>query len=309
MKKINLAVVGATGMVGRTFLKVLEERQLPIENFYVMASARSAGSTLKFNGKDYVVEELNEHSFDKPIDIALFSAGGGTSEHTVNIAADLKKKYDVTVLTHLTCVSSTREHVAAMVKKYKDAGIENILALRGDIPEGGAPHSDYHYAAELVRDIKSQGDFCVGGACYPEGHVEAANKTEDILHLKEKVDAGCEFLTTQMFFDNNIMYNFLYRIREKGITVPVVAGIMPVTNVKQIKRITSMSGTYLPERFKAIVDRFGDNPAAMKQAGVIYATEQIIDLIANGVNHIHVYSMNKPEIAAGIQSSLSEILK
>ena len=237
-----------------------------------------------------------------------YGAGGGTSQYTVDIAASLKAK-GVTPLAHLTCVSSTREHVAAMVKKYKDAGIENILALRGDIPEGGAPHSDYHYAAELVRDIKSQGDFCVGGACYPEGHVEAANKTEDILHLKEKVDAGCEFLTTQMFFDNNIMYNFLYRIREKGITVPVVAGIMPVTNVKQIKRITSMSGTYLPERFKAIVDRFGDNPAAMKQAGVIYATEQIIDLIANGVNHIHVYSMNKPEIAAGIQSSLSEILK
>ena len=153
-------------------------------------------------------------------------------------------------------------------RKYKEDGIENILALRGDIPEGGAPHSDYHYAAELVRDIKSQGDFCIGGACYPEGHVEAANKTEDILHLKEKVEAGCEFLTTQMFFDNNIMYNFLYRIREKGITVPVIAGIMPVTNVNQIKRITSMSGTYLPERFKAIVDRFGDNPAAMKQAGV-----------------------------------------
>ena len=159
-----------------------------------------------------------------------------------------------------------------------------------------------------MRDIKAQGDFCVGGACYPEGHTEAANKNEDILHLKEKVDAGCEFLTTQMFFDNNILYNFLYRIREKGITVPVIAGIMPVTNVKQIKRITSMSGTYLPERFKAIVDRFGDNPAAMKQAGVIYATEQIIDLIANGVNHIHVYSMNKPEVAAGIQASLSEIL-
>ena len=139
--------------------------------------------------------------------------------------------------------------------------------------------------------------------------VEASNKTEDILRLKEKVEAGCEFLTTQMFFDNNILYNFLYRIREKGITVPVVAGIMPVTNVKQIKRITAMSGTYLPERFKAIVDRFGDNPAAMKQAGVIYATEQIIDLIANGVNHIHVYSMNKPEIAAEIQASLSEILK
>ena len=238
-----------------------------------------------------------------------YGAGGGTSEHTVQIAADLHEQYGVNVLTHLTCVSSTRQHVSSMLEKFKQHGIENVLALRGDIPAGGAPENDYHYAAELVHDIKSQGDFCVGGACYPEGHVEAANKTEDILHLKEKVDAGCEFLTTQMFFDNNILYNFLYRIREKGITVPVIAGIMPVTNVKQIKRITSMSGTYLPERFKAIVDRFGDNPDAMKQAGVIYATEQIIDLIANGVNHIHVYSMNKPEVAAGIQASLSEILK
>lgn len=238
-----------------------------------------------------------------------YGAGGGTSEHTVQIAADLHAQYGVQVLTHLTCVSSTRQHVCAMLEKFKQQGIENVLALRGDIPAGGAPENDYHYAAELVRDIKSQGDFCVGGACYPEGHVEAANKTEDILHLKEKVEAGCEFLTTQMFFDNNILYNFLYRIREKGITVPVIAGIMPVTNVKQIKRITSMSGTYLPERFKAIVDRFGENPNAMKQAGVIYATEQIIDLIANGVNHIHVYSMNKPEVAAGIQASLSEILK
>nr|WP_300184927.1 methylenetetrahydrofolate reductase [NAD(P)H] [uncultured Agathobaculum sp.] len=238
-----------------------------------------------------------------------YGAGGGTSEHTVHIASDLQSQYGVNVLTHLTCVSSTRAHVASMLDQFRQHGIQNVLALRGDIPQGGAPANDYHYAAELVRDIKAQGDFCVGGACYPEGHVEAANKSEDILHLKEKVEAGCEFLTTQMFFDNHILYNFLYRIREKGITVPVIAGIMPVTNVKQIKRITSMSGTYLPERFKAIVDRFGDNPDAMKQAGVIYATEQIIDLIANGVNHIHVYSMNKPEIAAGIQASLSEILK
>ena len=238
-----------------------------------------------------------------------YGAGGGTSEHTVHIASDLQSQYGVNVLTHLTCVSSTRAHVSSMLDQFRQHGIQNVLALRGDIPQGGAPANDYHYAAELVRDIKAQGDFCVGGACYPEGHVEAANKTEDILHLKENVEAGCEFLTTQMFFDNHILYNFLYRIREKGITVPVIAGIMPVTNVKQIKRITSMSGTYLPERFKAIVDRFGDNPDAMKQAGVIYATEQIIDLIANGVNHIHVYSMNKPEIAAGIQASLSEILK
>ena len=238
-----------------------------------------------------------------------YGAGGGTSEHTVNIAADLKKKYDVTVLTHLTCVSSTREHVAAMVKKYKDAGIENILALRGDIPEGGAPHSDYHYAAELVRDIKSQGDFCVGGACYPEGHVEAANKTEDILHLKEKVDAGCEFLTTQMFFDNNILYNFLFRLLKHGINVPVVAGIMPITNVRQVKRTFALSGANLPPRFRAIVDRFGDDPAAMKQAGIAYATEQIIDLIANGVSHVHIYTMNQPDIAGRIIGNLSEIFR
>ncbi|MFR3785789.1 MAG: methylenetetrahydrofolate reductase [NAD(P)H] [Agathobaculum desmolans] len=237
-----------------------------------------------------------------------YGAGGGTSEHTMHIASDLHAQYGVNVLAHLTCVSSSRAHVAKMLASFQQQGIENILALRGDIPADGTTASDYHYAAELVRDIKAQGDFCVGGACYPEGHVEAVSKSEDIQHLKEKVEAGCEFLTTQMFFDNNILYNFLYRIREKGITVPVVAGIMPVTNVKQIKRITSMSGTYLPERFKAIVDRFGDNPAAMKQAGVIYAAEQIIDLIANGVNHIHIYTMNKPEIAAGIQASLSEIL-
>lgn len=238
-----------------------------------------------------------------------YGAGGGTSEHTVHIASDLHEKYGVDVLAHLTCVSSTRSNVADMLQSFQQHGIENVLALRGDIPAEGTTVNEYRYAAELVRDIKAQGDFCVGGACYPEGHVEAENKTEDIQHLKEKVDAGCEFLTTQMFFDNNILYNFLYRIRERGISVPIIAGIMPVTNVKQIKRITSMSGTHLPERFKAIVDRFGDNPAAMKQAGIIYATEQIIDLIANGVNHIHVYSMNKPEIAAGVQASLSEILK
>lgn len=238
-----------------------------------------------------------------------YGAGGGTSEHTVQIASELHTRHGTNVLAHLSCVSSTRAHVADMLRQFRQHGLENILALRGDIPEGSQPATDYRYASDLVREIKSQGDFCIGGACYPEGHPEAASKTEDILHLKEKVDAGCDFLTTQMFFDNTILYNFLYRVREAGITVPVIAGIMPVTNTRQIKRILAMSGTYLPERFKAIVDRFGNNPAAMKQAGVIYATEQIIDLIANGVNHIHIYTMNKPEIAAGIQASLSEILK
>ena len=194
-------------------------------------------------------------------------------------------------------------------EELKANGIENILALRGYRPENYSGGGSYTYAIDLIRDIKVQGDFCIGAACYPEGHVESVNKTEDIQHLKEKVEAGCDFVTTQMFFDNNILYNYLYRVREKGITVPVIAGIMPVTNVAQIKRICSMSGTYLPARFKAIVDRFGDNPAAMKQAGIAYATEQIIDLIANHVNGIHVYSMNKPDVAAQIKGSLSEIIR
>ncbi len=238
-----------------------------------------------------------------------YGAGGGTSDYTVGIAAGIRQQYGVDVLAHLTCVSSTRDHVARVLEQLKAHGIQNVLALRGDIPEGGAPAHDYQYAAQLVRDIKAHGDFCVGGACYPEGHPESPTKNADIDHLKAKVEAGCQFLTTQMFFDNNILYNFLYRIREKGITVPVVAGIMPVTNGKQIARICKLSGTYLPERFKAIVDKFGDNPAAMRQAGVAYAAQQIIDLIANGVEHIHIYSMNKPEIAASIQASLSEVLK
>lgn len=237
-----------------------------------------------------------------------YGAGGGTSKHTVDIAAGLAKHYGVTSMAHLSCVSSTREHVRSMVEQFKENGIENILALRGDIPADGHVEKDYRYASELVLELKRMGDFCIGGACYPEGHPESKNKEEDILHLKEKVDAGCDFLTTQMFFDNNLFYNFLYRIRDKGIRVPVVAGIMPVTNAKQIRRILSMSETYLPMRFKMLLDKFGDNPAAMKQAGIAYTTEQIIDLVANDVHAIHIYSMNRPDVAEQIKKSLSEII-
>ena len=236
-----------------------------------------------------------------------YGAGGGTSDYTVQIARTLMEA-GVTPLAHLTCVSSTREKVHAVLAQLRKAGIENVLALRGDIPAGGPIAHDYRYASELIAEIKACGDFCIGAACYPEGHVESRNKADDITHLKEKVDAGCEFVTTQMFFDNNILYNYLYRIRERGVTVPVVAGVMPVTSASQIARITSLSGTYLPTRFKSIVDRFGDNPAAMKQAGIAYACEQIIDLIANGVNAIHVYSMNKPDVAEAIAHNLGAVL-
>lgn len=239
-----------------------------------------------------------------------YGAGGGTSKNTVRVVDDLQKKYGVSVLAHLTCVSSTREFVKKMIEQYRDHGIENIMALRGDIPKEGRTAWDFNHASELIYAIKSQdSDFCIGGACYPEGHVECERQSEDIRHLKEKVDAGCDFLTTQMFFDNNILYNFLYRIREAGIEVPVIAGIMPITNAKQVARSVALSGSTIPRRFRARVDRFGDDPDKMRQAGVIYATEQIIDLISNGVNHIHIYTMNKPDIAAGIKESLSEIIR
>lgn len=239
-----------------------------------------------------------------------YGAGGGTSAHTVALAKDIHEKYGVEVMAHLTCVSSTKEHVESMVEQFKENGIENIMALRGDIPSDGKVGEDYQYACQLIKELKEKGDFCIGAACYPEGHVESPSIKEDIQHLKEKVEAGADFLTTQMFFDNNVFYNFLYKIKEAGIDVPVVAGIMPITNAKQVRRAVQMSGTsIIPYHFKMMVDAFGDNPEIMKQAGIIYASEQIIDLIANGVKHIHVYTMNKPDVAEGIMNNLSELLK
>lgn len=240
-----------------------------------------------------------------------YGAGGSTRDNTLKIAEGIQDKYNVTTIAHLTCVGAKRADVENALQNMKEAGIENILALRGDKPKDfeGEPFIDYHYASELAADIKKYGGFCVGGACYPEGHPDAASKKEDILNLKKKVEAGCEFLTTQMFFDNNIFYNFLYKVRDTGITVPVVPGIMPITRANQVENAVKLSGCNVPERFKAIVDRFGDNPAAMQQAGIAYATDQIIDLIANGINNIHVYSMNKPEVAGGILNNLSEIIK
>ena len=242
-----------------------------------------------------------------------YGAGGGTSRYTLEIAKNIKESYGVPTLAHLTCVSSTKETVKKKIEELKAAGIENVMALRGDLtPE--LVESDrslwaYRHAVDLVRELKESGaDFCIGGACYPEIHPESTNQKEDIKYLKEKVDAGCDFLTTQMFFDNNLLYNFLYKIREAGITVPVIPGIMPITNGNQIERAIKLSGSFMPQRFKSLVDKFGTTPAAMKQAGIAYATDQIIDLFANGITNVHVYSMNKPDVAAAIQNNLSDIL-
>ena len=242
-----------------------------------------------------------------------YGAGGGTSRYTLDIAKNIKEEYGVPTLAHLTCVSSTKETVHAKIEAIKAAGIQNVMALRGDLtPE--LEQSDrslwhYHHAIDLIREIKESGaDFCIGGACYPEIHPESSNQKEDIRYLKEKVDAGCSFLTTQMFFDNNLLYNFLYKIREASITVPVIPGIMPITNANQVERAIKLSGSFMPQRFKCLVDKFGSSPAAMKQAGIAYATDQIIDLFANGITNVHVYSMNKPDVAEKIMNNLSDLL-
>lgn len=236
-----------------------------------------------------------------------YGAAGSTPGHTLAVAKAVKEA-GVTPLCHLTCVQSTKEHVRQVLADMKAAGIENVLALRGDLPTTGEPCRDFAYAAELVEYIHSQGDFCVGAACYPEGHPECPSRAEDLAHLKQKVDAGVDFLTTQMFFDNGILYNFLYRCLRAGIDVPVCAGIMPICDAKQVKRAVQLSGSIMPPRFAAIADRFADDPQAMAQAGIAYATEQIIDLVANGIRHIHLYTMNKPWIARRIVDNLSSII-
>jgi methylenetetrahydrofolate reductase (NADPH) len=255
-----------------------------------------------------VMQAVNGIAALKPDFMSVtYGAGGGTSAYTVSIAESIQA-LGITPLAHLSCISSNRADVKEKLKQLKAKGIQNILALRGDIPKDFTGNMEYRYANELVEDIAKEGGFCIGGACYPEGHPESETLFADIEHLKAKVDAGCSFLTTQMFFDNDIFYSFWAKVQASGITVPILPGIMPVTNAASIKRSMALSGGYLPARFKRIMDRFGDNPAALKQAGIAYATEQIIDLYANGVRAVHVYSMNKPEVAAAIRANLSEIV-
>ena len=242
-----------------------------------------------------------------------YGAGGGTSEYTLRLSKEIEQKYDVPMLAHLTCISSDKATVHDRIADLKSNGISNIMALRGDIPadmaEVDRSKLDYHYVVELIHEIKAAFPACcIGAACYPEIHPESMNQRDDLKHLKEKVDAGVDFLTTQMVFDNNLFFNFLYKIRDMGITVPVLPGIMPITKANQVERAIKLSGSYMPVRFRTIVDRFGTDDAAMMQAGIAYATDQIIDLYANGITNVHVYSMNKPDVAEGISNNLSSIL-
>ena len=260
-----------------------------------------------------VKDAVERLAAEKPafISVTYGAAGGSSSVNTSAIADYVQNGCGVTALAHLTCVMATREGIAAEAERLRALGVENILALRGDRPPDVVtpPPAYFSHAVELVRFLKAGfPGFSLGGACYPEGHPECAHLKDDIAHIREKVDAGLDFLTTQMFFDNNILYAYLSKLRSAGVKVPVVAGIMPVTNAKQIARICKLSGTLLPPRFRAIVDRFGDEPASMLDAGVAFATEQIVDRFANGVDNVHVYTMNKPEVAARIMRNLGSVV-
>ncbi len=241
-----------------------------------------------------------------------FGAGGTTKGYTAEIAEAIEEN-GTTSLAHLTCVRSTKEALEYTINDLKKRNIKNVLALRGDFPKDAVTGenvfpSGFVHASDLVKLLKDEG-MCVGGACYPEGHPESKSREADIEALKYKVDAGVDFLTTQMFFDNDMLYSFLYRLQSAGIHVPVLAGIMPITNANQVSRMVDLSNAYIPRKLLAICDRFRDSPEAMMQAGIAYATDQIIDLISNGVRGIHIYTMNKPEIAQAIINNVDEIIK
>lgn len=238
-----------------------------------------------------------------------YGAGGGTSDFTVHIASAVKKTYGVEVMPHLTCLSSTKEKVTETLQDYKEEGFGTIMALRGDVPADGTRKNDFEHATDLMKQIKSfDSSMTLGGACYPEGHPESPSLAADIENIRSKVDAGAQFLSTQMFFDNSLFYSYLNRLHAAGIDVPVLAGIMPITNKRILTRSLAMSGTAVPARYIAMVDAYGDSPEAMKQAGIAYATEQILDLYANGVRNVHVFAMNKPDVAKAISENIRPVL-
>lgn len=238
-----------------------------------------------------------------------YGAGGGTSDFTVHIASAVKKTYGVEVMPHLTCLSSTKEKVTETLQDYKEAGFGTIMALRGDVPADGTRKNDFEHATDLMKQIKSfDSSMTLGGACYPEGHPESPSLAADIENIRSKVDAGAQFLSTQMFFDNSLFYSYLNRLHAAGIDVPILAGIMPITNKRILTRSLAMSGTAVPARYIAMVDAYGDSPEAMKQAGIAYATEQILDLYANGVRNVHVFAMNKPDVAKAISENIRPVL-
>lgn len=261
-----------------------------------------------------IFETLDALSDIKPDFISVtYGAGGKAKDRTVEIASKIKNDYGIESLAHLTCISSTKEDIKKIFKEMKEHKLENILALRGDIPEDPdfefPSPLQYQYAVDLVAEIRKEGGFSIGAACYPETHIDCDCKITDVKHLKAKVDKEVDFLITQLFFDNELFYNFMEELDLAGINVPVSAGIMPVLNKNQIERMTKLSGCSIPPKFQRILDRYEHNPQALKEAGEAYAIEQIIDLMAWGVRGIHLYTMNKPDTAKRIMGNIEHIRK
>lgn len=259
---------------------------------------------------DTIYETLDELQDLKPdfISVTYGASGSLADNSTCEIASAIKHRYGIESAAHLTCVNSTKEEVTEVLRRLHENEIENILALRGDIVPDVPRKNDFKYASELVSFIKETDyDFGISGACYPEGHQNSRNQVDDILNLKKKVDAGAEHLISQLFFDNNLFYDFVEKARIAGINVPIEAGIMPVVNKKQIERMVSLCGASLPSKFTKMMSRYEHKPEAMRDAGIAYAVNQIVDLVSQGVDGIHLYTMNNPYIARRISESVKSL--
>ena len=259
---------------------------------------------------DTIYKTLEELKDLKPDFISVTYGAGGSlvNNRTTELSSLVKEKYGVEAVAHLTCINSTKEEIDYILNDLKAHGIENSLAVRGDIPEGGVLKGDFKYAYELISHIKKRGDFNIAAACYPEGHVKGKNLKEDLIHLKLKEESGATHFISQLFFDNNYFYNFLEEKDKLNIKSSIEAGIMPVTNKAQIERLTSLCGVNLPEKFIKIVNKYEYDRVALRDAGIAYAVEQIVDLVSSGVDGIHLYTMNNPYVARKITESISSII-
>lgn len=288
------------------YIKDIFEKKKPVLSFEIFPPKQESGI-------ETVTAAIDKMS-EMPIDYmsVTYGAGGSTSKKTAEIAQYMQDKHNLTALAHLTCISSDKENIHTALEDLKNKGVKNILALRGDIPKDATfpmPNS-YHYASELVKDIKDFGGFCIGGACYPECHPDSVSLDADIENLKIKADAGVDFLVTQMFFDNEAFYMFRDKAAKKGVNLPITAGIMPLTNISQIQRMCILSGgASMPSKFTKMISKYEDNPAALRQAGIAYAVDQIIELVSNDIDGIHVYTMNRPDTAQRIVSVINSLFE
>ncbi len=280
------------------------EQKKPVISFEIFPPKRDGDVNTVYK----TIDELAKLNPDY-ISVTYGAAGTERSDDTLLMASMIKKKYEIESLAHLTCVSSSKKELDAIFDKYEQHGIENILALRGDLNASHEVNSRaFEYASDLIEYIHDTRDFCIGAACYPEGHVEARSRTVDLINLKNKVSKGTDFLVTQLFFDNEKFYDFRNEARSLDINIPITVGVMPVLNRKQIERMVELSGATLPDKFKKILARYEHNPKALQDAGIAYASEQLIDLLSTGVDGVHLYVMNKPEVAKRLVRNIESIV-